>query len=190
MRLSANDSSVSSSLKLRKTVIIAIFAAVAAVLGLVEAMLPTQMFMMIPGAKLGLANIMVLTCLCFLSWRDSMALVILKALIMTLIYGAFSAFLFSFLGALFSFIVMYGLIRIGRGRLSLIGISVMGGVAHNVGQLTAAYIVFQTTKIYYYLPALMLLGIVTGIFIGIAVKYVVASLSKLSLFEPFAPEMQ
>ncbi|WP_275444618.1 Gx transporter family protein [Paenibacillus sp. ACRRX] len=175
-----------TSLKLKKAVIIAIFSAVAVVLGILESLLPTQLI--IPGAKLGLANIMVLTCLYFLKGRDAFALVILKTLLMTLLLGTFSAFLFSFLGALFSFIVMYGLMKIGRGHISLLGISVVGGVAHNIGQLTAAVIVFKTSKIFYYLPPLMLLGVVTGIFIGIAVKYVVASLSKLSIFEPFVPE--
>lgn len=177
-----------TTLKLKKAVIIAIFSAVAVVLGILESMFPTQLIFPIPGAKLGLANIMVLTCLFFLKGRDAFALVVLKTMLMTLILGTFSAFLFSFLGAIFSFIVMYVLLKLGRGHISLIGISVMGGVAHNAGQLTAAVIIFKSTKIFYYLPPLMLLGVITGIFVGLAAKYVTASLSKLSLFDGFTPE--
>ncbi|NMM52499.1 Gx transporter family protein [Paenibacillus aquistagni] len=182
----SSDNLTDSSLRLKKTVIIAIFSAVAVVLGIIESFIPLPFA--VPGAKLGLANVMVLTCLYFLRGRDAFALIILKTVITSLILGTFSAFLFSFLGAVFSFVVMYGLMKIGRGRISLIGISVVGGVAHNAGQLTAAVMVFKTSKIFYYLPPLMLLGVVTGVFIGIAVKYVVQALSKQSLFEPFVPE--
>lgn len=177
-----------TTLKLKKAVIIAIFSSIAVVLGVLESMFPTQLIFPVPGAKLGLANIMVLTCLFFLKGRDAFALVVLKTLLMTLILGTFSAFLFSFMGTLFSFLVMYALLKLGRGKISLIGISVLGGVAHNVGQLTAAVLIFKSTKIFYYLPPLMLLGVLTGIFVGIAAKYVTTSLSKLSLFNPFAPE--
>ncbi|MEQ7050494.1 energy-coupling factor transporter ATPase [Paenibacillaceae sp. P-4] len=174
---------------LKKAVIIAIFSAVAVVLGFVEAMLPVQTILPIPGAKLGLANVMILACLYFLNGRDALTLVILKTLLMTLMLGTFSAFLFSFLGSLFSFMVMYAILKIGRDNVSLIGISVVGGAAHNAGQLTAAYIVFGTANIFYYLPVLLITGVVTGIFIGIAVKYIVAALAKLPLFDSLAPQI-
>lgn len=174
---------------LKKAVIIAIFSAVAVVLGFVEAMLPVQTILPIPGAKLGLANVMILACLYFLNGRDALTLVILKTLLMTLMLGTFSAFLFSFLGSLFSFMVMYAILKIGRDNVSLIGISVVGGAAHNAGQLTAAYIVFGTANIFYYLPVLLITGVITGIFIGIAVKYIVAALAKLPLFDSLAPQI-
>ncbi|MEW9104690.1 energy-coupling factor transporter ATPase [Paenibacillus sp.] len=174
---------------LKKAVIIAIFSAVAVVLGFVEAMLPVQTILPIPGAKLGLANVMILACLYFLNGRDALTLVILKTLLMTLMLGTFSAFLFSFLGSLFSFMVMYAILKIGRDNVSLIGISVVGGAAHNAGQLTAAYIVFGTANIFYYLPVLLITGVVTGIFIGIAVKYIVAALAKLPLFDSLVPQI-
>lgn len=178
------SSNNSSALMLKRTVMIAIFAAVAVVLSIIESMVP--MPFAVPGAKLGLANIMVLTCLYFLSGKDTFMLIILKTILTAFIFGTFSSFLFSFFGAIFSFAIMYVLMRLGRNSFSLIGISIAGGIAHNLGQLTAAMIVFKTSKIFYYLPALMLTGIVTGIFIGLAVKYLIASLSKLSLFKGWA----
>ncbi|WP_106769066.1 Gx transporter family protein [Paenibacillus faecalis] len=172
-----------SALLLKRTVIISIFAAVAVVLSIVESLIPVNMS--VPGAKLGLANIMVLTCLYFLRGRDALTLIVLKTVLTAMIFGTFSSFLFSLFGAVFSFVVMYGLLKISGKRLSLIGISIAGGVAHNIGQLTAASIIFKTSSIFYYLPALLLTGIVTGILVGIAVKYLVSSLSKLSLFAGF-----
>lgn len=172
-----------STLALKKTVIIAIFAAVAVVLSIIESIIPVNL--QLPGAKLGLANIMILTCLYFLRGRDAFLLVIMKTLVTAFIFGTFSSLLFSLMGSLFSFIVMLALMKFGRKQMSLIGISIIGGVAHNFGQITAASIIFRTTNIYYYMPLLLLTGLVTGILVGIAVQYLVPALSKLSLFEQF-----
>ncbi|ANS76821.1 heptaprenyl diphosphate synthase [Paenibacillus yonginensis] len=172
-----------TGLALRRTVIIAIFAAVAVVLSLLETLVPINVS--VPGAKLGLANIMVLTCLYFMRGRDAFVVVVLKTLLTSFIFGTFSSFLFSFLGALFSFGVMWLLLKLGRGRLSLIGISVAGGIAHNFGQLAAASIVIRSSVVFYYLPMLVLLGLGTGIVVGIAVRVLVPALAKLSLFEGF-----
>ncbi|GGF99161.1 Gx transporter family protein [Paenibacillus aceti] len=172
-----------ANIALKRTVIVAIFAAVAVVLSLVESLIPLNMG--VPGAKLGLANIMVLTCLYFLRARDALMMVLLKTLLTAFIFGTFSSFLFSIMGALFSFVAMWFLLWVGRDKLSFIGISIVGGIAHNIGQLTAACIYFNTSKIFYYLPMLLIMGVLTGIAVGIAVRYLVPSLSKLSLFENF-----
>ncbi|MEJ8304833.1 Gx transporter family protein [Saccharibacillus sacchari] len=174
------------SLLLKKTVILAIFAAAAVVLGIIESMIPVGSFMM-PGAKLGLANIMILTCLYFLNGKDTLMLVILKTLLTAMVLGTFSMMLFSLFGALLSFGVMYGLMKISRKRLSLIGISVAGGIAHNIGQLAAAAIVIDSLNIFYYLPVLMIAGVATGIVVGIAVRYLVNALGHMKLFAPFVP---
>lgn len=173
---------------LKKTVIIAIFAAVAVVLSIVESIIPVNL--QIPGAKLGLANIMILTCLYFLRGRDALMLVVLKTIITAFIFGTFSSMLFSLFGSLFSFIVMYLVMKLGRNQVSLIGVSIIGGVGHNFGQITAASIVFQSANIYYYMPLLLVTGLVTGILVGIAVKYLVPSLTKLSLFEEFQSQVK
>ncbi|OWR27776.1 heptaprenyl diphosphate synthase [Saccharibacillus sp. O23] len=176
------------SLLLKKTVILAIFSAVAVVLSLVESMIPLGTFM-VPGAKLGLANIMILTCLYFLNGRDTFLLVILKTLLSAMILGTFSMFLFSLFGALFSFVVMYGLMKISGKRLSLIGISVAGGIAHNIGQLAAAGIIIDSLNIFYYLPVLMIAGVATGIVVGIAVRYLTNALGHMKMFAAFKPDL-
>ncbi|MFC3750177.1 Gx transporter family protein [Paenibacillus sp. GCM10012306] len=178
-------SSSESATALKRTVIIAIFAAVAVVLSLVEAQIPLSGMGLVPGAKLGLANIMILTCIFFLRGRDAFLLVVLKTLLTAFILGTFSSLLFSLFGSLFSFVVMFLLMLIGGKQLSLIGISIAGGVAHNIGQLLAASMVFASLSIFYYLPMLLITGVVTGVAVGFAVRYLVTSLSKISLFEEF-----
>ncbi|TCZ76359.1 Gx transporter family protein [Paenibacillus albiflavus] len=172
----------SSSEALRKTVILSIFGAVAVVLSIVESIIP---FFSVPGAKLGLSNIMVLTCLYFFKGRDTFTLIVLKTILTAIIFGTFSSFLFSFMGSLFSFIVMFSLTRLGKDNFSTIGISVYGGIAHNIGQLAAAFIVIKSSIIFSYLPVLMITGIATGVFIGYATHHLVNSLSKLPLFKPY-----
>jgi heptaprenyl diphosphate synthase len=178
-------SSSESSTALKRTVIIALFAAVAVVLSIVEAQIPLAGMGLMPGAKLGFANIMILTCIYFLRARDAFVLVILKTLLTAFLLGTFSSMLFSLFGSLFSFVVMYLLVRFGGKRLSIIGISIAGGLAHNTGQLLAASIVLKSSSTFYYFPMLLITGVVTGIVVGFAVRYVVASLSKISLFEEF-----
>lgn len=179
MGLSNSD----SARTLKRTVIVAIFAAVAVVLSLIEAQIPLASLGVVPGAKLGLANIMILTCIVFLRGRDAFMLVILKTLLVAFLFGSFSSLLFSLFGSVFSFIVMFVLVLLRANRISLIGISIAGGVAHNIGQLLAAAMVFSSFSILYYLPVLLLTGVVTGVAVGFAVRYLVAALSKVSLFE-------
>ena len=166
--------------QLRRLIIVSIFAALAVVLGVVEALIPFTVT--IPGAKLGLGNIVVLTCLVCLGGRDALLLICIKTLLTSFILGSFSTFLFSVLGALSSFIIMYVMVRFGSKLFSLMITSVMGGIVHNLGQLLAASIVLGTTKIFYYLPFLLLAGIATGLFVGAASKHLIQALNRLQMF--------
>lgn len=169
---------------LRKLSVIAVFASLAVVLGILETMIPFAVA--IPGAKLGLGNILVLTCLWFFSGKDAFWLILVKTMLTAFILGTFSTFLFSIMGALASFAVMWLLLRFGRGAFSLAAVSVAGGVAHNLGQLTAAALVLGTSRIYYYLPVLLAAGIVTGVFVGLAARYLIRTLARIGLFRELA----
>lgn len=92
-------SSSESATALKRTVIIAIFAAVAVVLSIVEAQIPLAGVGLMPGAKLGFANIMILTCIYFLRGRDVLVLVILKTLLTAFLLGTLSSLLFSLFGS-------------------------------------------------------------------------------------------
>jgi len=167
---------------LRRLTVIAILASLAVVLGIVEAMIPFAVA--VPGAKLGLGNIVVLVCLLFFGGRDTLMLLLVKTLLTAFILGSFSTFLFSILGALASFLAMLAMLRLGRGSFSLISISIVGGICHNLGQLTAASWVLGTTKIFYYLPFLLAAGIATGVVVGIAAGHLGAAMSRSGWFRP------
>ena len=87
-----------------------------------------------------------------------------------MLFGNFNSFLFSMAGGMLSLLVMVILKK--SGHFSIVGVSVAGGVFHNVGQITAAVFLMDTTAIYYYLPVLLIFGIVTGIIIGLMGGYV------------------
>ncbi|MEF2247500.1 Gx transporter family protein [Paenibacillus sp. IITD108] len=165
--------------QLRRLIIVSMFASLAVVLGVVEALIPFTVT--IPGAKLGLGNIVVLTCLVCFGGKDALLLIFIKTLLTAFILGSFSTFLFSVLGALGSFMIMYIMVRFGAKQFSLMMTSVMGGIVHNLGQLLAASIVLGTAKIFYYLPFLLLAGIATGIFVGAASSHLIQSLNRLQL---------
>lgn len=171
---------------LRKLAIISVFASLAVVLGILESMIPFAVA--IPGAKPGLGNILVLTCLFFFTARDALWLIVIKTLLTAFILGTFSTFLFSMLGALASFLVMVLMLRLGREQFSLIAVSVAGGVAHNLGQLTVAAIVLGTSRIYYYMPVLLIAGTVTGVFVGLAARHLIRTLSRIGLFRQLTAE--
>lgn len=167
--------------QLRRLIIVSILASLAVVLGVIEALIPFTVT--IPGAKLGLGNIVVLACLVCLGGRDALLLIFIKTLLTSFILGSFSTFLFSVLGALGSFMIMYVMVKFGSKLFSLMITSVMGGIAHNLGQLLAASIVLGTTKIFYYLPFLLVAGIATGLFVGAASKHLIAALNRLHMFK-------
>ena len=168
--------SYSDASGLKRLAVVSVFASVAAVLGIVEAMIPFAVA--IPGAKLGLGNIMVLACLYFFPARDAITLILLKTMLTSFVFGSFSAFLFSLAGAVCSLAVMGPMLRLGRSWFSLPGISIAGGVAHNAGQLAVAALVLGTTNIFFYFPVLIVSGLATGWLVGLAARRLVDALER------------
>lgn len=166
--------------KTKKIIFIALLVSQAIVLSFIEKMIPLNFS--VPGAKLGLANIITLTSIYLFSFRESLSIVFLRTIITAFIFGSLSGFLYSISGALVSFFVMYILIIICGEKISTIGISIAGGVSHNFGQLLMAAFIINNMRIVYYLPFLMLTGVATGCVVGISVKYLLGYLRKLKYF--------
>ena len=137
-----------------------IFTALAMIFSYVEMLLPISIG--VPGAKLGLANIAVLVVLYVAGGRT-----------------AFCVDIFSISGGMLSIIVMILLKK--SGRFSMLGVSVAGGTAHNIGQIAAAAVVVGTAKIAYYLPVLLITGVITGIVNGCVARIIKISLQKNGL---------
>ena len=142
----------------------------AMLLSFIESRLPS--FTAVPGIKVGLANIAVTFALYKLGVKEAAVVSAVRVCLMALLFGSLVSMIYGLSGALLSLIIM-SLLK-GLRRFSPVGVSVVGGVAHNVGQIAAACILLRTSAIAYYLPVLlltgMLAGVVTGTAAGILIK--------------------
>ncbi len=141
----------------------AMLTALAMIFGYVEALIPFGFG--IPGVKLGLANIVIVLALYILPAYQALAIQLMRIVLVSFPFGNLSMMIYSLAGGILSFLVMCLLKRM-KG-FSVTGVSIAGGVSHNIGQLTVAVLVVQNLKIAFYFPALMLAGLVTGGVIGI-----------------------
>ena len=167
--------------KNRKMVFISLLVAQALVLHIFERMIPVPFIT--PGAKLGLANIITVVAIYLLTFKDAFAIVVLRVIMATLLGGNLSGFFYSISGGLLSLVAMYIVYKIGKDHVSIIGISIIGSVFHNIGQILIAVIVVQNIKIVAYLPILLIAGIGTGIFVGVTAKQLIVYLKRFSFNE-------
>lgn len=143
------------------------------VFGLIERQFPLTAA--VPGVKLGLANSVLLYSLYMLGIRQSFILMLLKALMSWLIYTNMNAMFYSLGGGLFSLVVMILLSRV-KG-VSVIGVSALGAVFFNIGQILVAVVMLNTPQlIVTYLPILMISGVVTGVLTGVVAQMVMKHL--------------
>lgn len=149
----------------RRIAFLGLGVAVAMLLSYVEFLLP-PLWSAVPGIKIGLANIIIVY-LFFKSSALDAALVSLVRLFMSaLLFGSVLTLLYSLAGATLSFCVM--LILKKSGLFSEIGVSIGGGVFHNLGQILVAIAILKTREIGYYMIVLTFTGVVAGLFVGIA----------------------
>ena len=141
----------------------AVYIALAFIFSYVESLFPLSLG--IPGVKLGLANIITVYVLYTTkSIRDTFIVSILRILLVALTFGNLSVMLYSMAGGLLSTLVMCILYKVDIFGIS--GVSVAGGVSHNAGQLIVAAIMLETREITYYIPVLLIAGVITGLIIG------------------------
>lgn len=157
--------------KNRKLIYLSLLSAIGIVLGLFESVIPIPVA--IPGARLGLSNIVVLVTIVAIGYKEGFFVSIFKTIILGIVTGAVSSFFFSIGGAILSSISMILAHKFLRKYLSLIGISEIGSFFHSLGQVLVACFIMKTTTILAYLPLLVILGIFTGYFVGLASIYIV-----------------
>lgn len=145
-----------------KLAYLGLFSAVAIIFGYVESLIP--FFMGIPGIKLGLANLAVLFLLQKYSAKEAALVSVVRILVIGFMFGNLFSILYSMAGAFLSLTVMTLMIK--KTDFSLVGVSVGGGIAHNVGQLIIAMLTVSSLNLIYYAPALLISGVITGIVIG------------------------
>lgn len=140
-----------------------VFTALALIFSYVETLIPFNFG--IPGVKLGLANLIIVIALYKMKFSDAFLLSVVRVVLSGFIFGNYFSIIYSLAGGILSLCVMAGLKK--TDKFSVMGISMAGGVAHNVGQLIVAMIVVETLSIVAYVPVLLISGLVTGLLIGI-----------------------
>ena len=141
----------------------AMFLTLALVVSYIEVLIPIPVG--IPGIKLGLANGVIMVLLFFTPWIRTLEFSVIRVVLAGFLFGNPMTIAYSLAGGILSLIVM-GILKKIKG-FSSVGISVGGGVAHNIGQLSIAVILMENTKIYYYAPVLLLTGTIAGVMIGV-----------------------
>lgn len=151
---------------MRRTVELGFLLALALILSYVESLIPFSFG--IPGIKLGLPNLIVLLLLYDTSKgaREALLVNVLRIVLSGFLFSNLYAILYALSGAAFSFLAM--LTGKKYGRFSMIGVSVLGGVFHNIGQIIVAMLVVETFAVAYYAPFLIVAGTVTGALLGFA----------------------
>lgn len=159
----------------KKTAFFALFVALAFVFSYLESLIPFNFG--IPGIKLGLANLVIVTALYTVGEKQAFAVSVIRILLAGLTFGGVFSLVYSLAGGILSYCAM--LLAKRCKALSVTGVSLVGGATHNIGQIAAAAVVMETYRIVYYLPVLLLTGAVTGAVIGIVSTLIINRLKQV-----------
>lgn len=167
---------------MKKFTRLSMLLALSVALNVIEASLPLFNGY-IPGLKLGLANIVTLFIIYQFSLKDAFYVGILRVFLVGILRtGLFSTtFFFSLSGVIFSIICMY--LAKNFLKLSIVGVSIVGSIAHSTGQVLTSILLLQMSSMIYYLPWLLLFSIPTGILVGLICKQLVKFYDEVLSFE-------
>jgi len=159
----------------KKIVLCGVLTALAMIFSYIESVIPVPI--PVPGIKLGVANIAVITILYVLGVKEAIVINLLRIVLTSLLFGNVNSFLFSISGAALSLTIM--IIMKKLDFFSCIGVSVCGGVMHNIGQIIAAVFIMGSEAIVFYLPVLIVSGVFTGVVIGVVSGIVAKHVRKV-----------
>lgn len=148
--------------------------ALALIFSYIEILIPINFG--IPGIKLGLANLVIMIGIYLLSPKEVVSISIARITLVGFLFGNMAAIMYSLSGAIVSFIVM--LIVKKTNKLSILGVSITGGVCHNIAQLVVAMLVVTNINLVYYAPTLIIAGAVAGLIVGVIGEKVISVVSK------------
>ncbi len=149
-------------MKTKKIAYLGLLIALAFVFSYIEFLIPVNIG--VPGAKLGLANLVVIVALYTLGEKDAFLLSMVRIVLVGFTFANMASMMYSLAGGAFSYLAM--VIARKTKLLSMTGVSVLGGVFHNVGQVTVAILVLETASLVSYLPVLLIAGTASGVVIG------------------------
>lgn len=152
-----------------------LLTALALIIFTIEAQIPPPV--PIPGIKLGLANIITVYAMFALSPKDTLLILMCRILLGSVFTGQLMSLFYSLSGGILCYIAMLIMRRIVTDKQIWV-CSVIGAMAHNIGQIIAAILIAQTPQLILYLPVLMFSGIIAGLFTGLCAQFVVGRLKK------------
>lgn len=162
---------------IRQITTMGMLVALAMVLGFVETLIPINLG--IPGMKLGLANIVVVIALFLFDVKTAVVVSILRIILIAMTFGNMSMMFYSIAGASLSLLSMIAVSKIKS--FSLISVSIIGGIMHNVGQIICAAFVVRTNGVFTYLPVLIIAGLVSGALVGIVAGLISVRLTNVKI---------
>ena len=146
----------------KKLATLSMLVGLSLILSYVDAMIP---IMIVPGMRLGLANIVTMFSMALLSKKETALLLFVRVLLAALLFGSAVSVLYALAGGLLSYLVMIGLSM--TGKFSLWAVSTAGGAMHNIAQVIVATLIFRQAALFSLLPWLLFWGTLTGIVIGV-----------------------
>lgn len=162
-------------MKTKKIAYLGLLVALAFIFSYIETLIPINIG--VPGAKLGLANLVIIVALYTIGERNAFLLSMVRIVLVGFTFANLASMLYSLAGGILSFLAMC--IAKRSGKLSTTGVSVVGGVFHNVGQILMAIWVVKTASLVYYLPVLIIAGLASGVAIGILGAMVTKRVKKV-----------
>ena len=164
-------------MKTKKMVFLGLMVGYSLILYILETYIPNPFIVFFPGAKLGLTNIITLVSLLIFGFKETFIIVTGRVMLSSIFAGPMSYLLFSIGGAYLSLIVMFLVNKI-KG-FSVIGVSIAGAIAHNMGQLLVASILVENFLMITYLPFMLATSLVTGLFVGIVSQFCYSKMDRI-----------
>ena len=157
-----------------KIIYLSLLVSLGLALNIIESTIPIPIA--VPGAKLGLANIVTLIAIVMYGLKDAIIITVLRSFTFALAVGAFSSLPYSLSGGILAVFAMYTVYRFGNKYYSLVGISLWGAFAFNVGQVSASSVILENIRIFNYLPIMTLISIFSGFFVGLSTTFIIRKL--------------
>jgi heptaprenyl diphosphate synthase len=178
VRRTCSEGELFLRIRTEKIAYFGLLTAMAIVLGYIERTIPI-LDGSIPGVKLGLSNVIILFGIYIMGGKSAFMLMLLKVFLLSLMFtGLFSTTMMVSLGGGFlSYVVMTVLSKLPG--VTVVSVSVMGAVAHNVGQTLTSCVILGTYQLLYtYLPAILISAVVTGVLTGLVAQRVIVALKR------------
>lgn len=171
-----NTKNIKNTMNTEKMTMLAMFSVVALTIFSAESMIGP--IVPIPGIKLGLANIITLIVMVLYGPKDALFVLIVRILLGSIFAGQMISFFYSLSGGMFCLLVM-SLVNCFFHKKFLVLTSMCGALAHNIGQIFAAFLMTQSVSVAAYLPVLMVSAMITGCFTGLAAQFCLKHLKKI-----------